>query len=228
MLIEKEKFLEIWPTCLKPLKEADGSTGMHGDPMQDREECWTVIKRLAENPPLNTIIELGVCQGGGLKIWEQILPQNKNSLLIGCDWGPQILWDWANSPVDIRIVKGDTHLRDTWLQVKNILHERGDRKADFLFIDAQHWPKDVELDFKNYGLFVRDYGIIGFHDTRLMRSFLDRFTGAMIDVAAEYVTDPAQNKNEHAVFHKEEIKISTGTGIFWKDPNQNVIKFEEP
>jgi hypothetical protein len=60
-----------------------------------------------------------------------------------------------------------------------------------------------------------------------MRSFWDRFTGAMIDVAAEYETDPTQNKNEHAVFHKEEIKVSTGTGIFWKDPGQNVIKFKE-
>jgi hypothetical protein len=60
-----------------------------------------------------------------------------------------------------------------------------------------------------------------------MRSFWDRFTGAMIDVADQYVTDPAQNKNEHAVFHKEEIKVSTGTGIFWKNPDQNVIKFKE-
>jgi hypothetical protein len=221
MLIEKNKFIELWTSTLKYYID-----DFHGSPMQDITECWTIIKRLDDNPPLNTIIELGVCQGGGLKVWEQILPQNKQSLLIGVDWGPNILWDYANSPVDIRIVKGDTHTPDTWQTVKQILLERN-RKADFLFIDAQHWPKDVEQDFIDYGAFVRDYGIIGFHDTRLMRSFWDRFTGAMIDVADQYVTDPAQNKNEHAVFHKEEIKVSTGTGIFWKNPDQNVIKFKE-
>jgi len=221
MRISKEEFEKIWTSTLKFYID-----DFHGSPMQDIEECWTIVNRLDERPPLNTIIELGVCQGGGLKVWEQILPQNKESLLIGVDWGPNILWDWGSSPVDIRIVKGDTHAPDTWQSVKQILLERN-RKADFLFIDAQHWPKDVEQDFIDYGAFVRDYGIIGFHDTRLMRSFWDRFTGAMIDVAAEYETDPTQNKNEHAVFHKEEIKVSTGTGIFWKDPGQNVIKFKE-
>jgi hypothetical protein len=85
MLIDKQKFIDLWQTTLKPLLEADGTTGMHGAPMQEIEENWTIIKRLDENPPLNTIIELGVCQGGGLKVWEQILPQNKQSLLIGVD-----------------------------------------------------------------------------------------------------------------------------------------------
>ena len=121
MLIEKQKFINLWQINPQTPYKADGTTGMHGSPMQDIEENWTIIKRLDENPPLNTIIELGVCQGGGLKVWEQILPQNKESLLIGVDWGPNILWDWANSPVDIRIVKGDTHAPDTCLKVKQIL-----------------------------------------------------------------------------------------------------------
>jgi hypothetical protein len=227
MLIEKQKLLEIYQTLPTPILDGDGYTRKHGEPMQDPEELYTLIQRLDANSPLNTIIELGVCQGGGLKVWEQILPQNKQSLLIGVDWGPNILWDYANSPVDIRIVKGDTHAQDTWQAVKQILHERGDRKADFMFIDAQHWPKDVEQDFTDYGGFVRDNGIIGFHDTRLMRSFWDRFTGAMVDSGDKYLTDPDQNRSEHAVFHKEEIKNSFGTGIFWKVPGQNVIKFKE-
>jgi hypothetical protein len=228
LLIEKEKFVSLWQTTLKPVVEADGTTGLHGSPMQDIEECWTILKRLDENqpPPLRTIIELGVCQGGGLKVWEQILPQSKDSLLIGVDWGPNIFWDYKNSPVDIRIVRGNTHDAGVRAEVKGILQERG-RQADFLFIDAQHWPKDVEADFVDYGGFVRDNGIIGFHDVRLWRSFWDKFTGGMIDVAAQYETDPEQNRNERAVFHKEEIKISTGAGIFWKIPNQTVIKFRE-
>ena len=227
MLIEKEKFINLWQTTLKPLIEADGSTGMHGSPMQEIEENWTIVKRLDENPPLNTIIELGVCQGGGLKVWEQLLPQNKESLLIGVDWGPNVLWDWANSPVDIRIIKGDTHAEDTRLQVKNILRERGDRKADFLFIDAQHHPADVEKDMIDYGGFVRENGIIGLHDVRLSRSFWSTLTGGSLDSGGTYLTDPAVAAVEHAVFHTEEIKISTSCGIFWKMPNQTVIKFRD-
>lgn len=224
MLIEKDRFLKLWETTLKPLQEADGSIGMHGAPMQDQEECWILIERLDKNPPLNTIIELGVCQGGGLKVWEQILPQNKDSLLIGVDWGPNVLWDYKSSPVDIRIVKGNTHDPATRNAVKQILQEKG-RKADFMFIDAQHHPKDVEADFVDYGGFVRDNGIIGFHDTRLFRSFWDKFTGGGEDADDDWET--AHLHIERAVFHKEEIKFSTGSGIFWKLPNQTVITFRE-
>ena len=221
MLIEKQKFIDLWKSTLKFYID-----DFHGSPMQDIEECWTIIKRLDDNPPLNTIIELGVCQGGGLKVWEQILPQNKESLLIGVDWGPNILWDWDNSPVDIRIVKGDTHAPDTWQTVKQILLERN-RKADFLFIDAQHHPADVEKDMIDYGGFVRDNGIIGLHDVRLSRSFWSRMTGGSRNSDGTYTTDPEVAAVEHAVFHTEEIKISTSCGIFWKMPNQTVIKFRD-
>lgn len=220
MLIEKDKYLEYWKTLIKHFPDGvGGAMREHGSPMVDPEEMWILLNRLEANPPLNTIIELGVCEGGGLKIWEQILPQNKNSLIIGVDWGPNILWDYKNSPVDIRIVTGDTHDESSRNQVIQILKEREDRKADFLFIDAQHWAKDVEVDFRDYGRFVRDYGIIGFHDTRLMRSFWDKFTGNGEDSTGE------NYHIERAIFHKEEIKYSLGTGIFWKLPNQTVFKF---
>ena len=221
MRISKEEFEKIWISTLKFYID-----DFHGSPMIDIEETWTLAKRLDDNPPLNTIIELGVCQGGGLKVWEQLLPQNKESLLIGVDWGPNILWDFANSPVDIRIVKGDTHSPDTWQAVKQILQERN-RKADFLFIDAQHHPKDVEQDIIDYGGFVRDNGIIGLHDVRLCRSFWSKITGGCRDVDGTYTTDPIVAAVEHAVFHTEEIKISTSCGIFWKMPNQTMVKFRE-
>jgi hypothetical protein len=222
--ISRERLGEIYEQTLVSMLDGDGVTRKHGSPMQDPEELWVLLQRLYDNRPLDTIIELGVCQGGGLKVWEQILPQNKNSLLIGVDWNPNVLWDWKSSPVDIRILKGDTHNSDTWACVKSIL---GDRKADFLFIDAQHWPKDVELDMVDYGGFVRDNGIIGFHDVRLCRSFWSKITGGSLDSGDKYLTDPEVGAVEHAVFHTEEIKISTSCGIFWKLPNQTVIKFRE-
>jgi hypothetical protein len=219
MLIEKDEFLKYWESMIKYFPDGEGgSLRGHGSPMLDPEETWILLDRLEKNPPLNTILELGCCEGGGLKIWEQILPQNKNSLLISIDWGPNVLWDYQNSRVDIRIVKGDTHDEATRNIVKQMLEGR---KVDFLFIDAQHWPKDVEFDFRDYGGFVRDNGIIGFHDTRLMRSFWDKFTGGMEDSTGE------NYHIERAIFHKEEIKYSLGTGIFWKLPNQTVFNFRD-
>lgn len=224
MLIEKQKLLEIYQTLPTAMLDGDGVTRRHGEPMQDQEELWVLINRLSENPPLNIIIELGVCQGGGLKVWEQLLPQNKQSLLIGVDGGPNILWDWRNSSVDIRIVTGNTHDLATREQVKQIL---SGRKADFMFIDAGHWPADVEADLYDYGGFVRDNGIIAFHDVRLCRSFWSKLTGGTLDSGDKYLTDSAVGAVEHAVFHTEEIKNSTSTGIFWKLPNQTVMKFKE-
>jgi hypothetical protein len=221
MRISKEEFEKLWTSTLKFYID-----DFHGSPMTDIEETWTLAKRLDDNPPLNTIIELGVCQGGGLKVWEQLLPQNKESLLIGVDWGPNILWDYANSPVDIRIVKGDTHAPDTRQAVKQILLERN-RKADFMFIDAQHHPTDVEADMIDYGGFVRENGIIGLHDVRLCRSFWSKITGGCRDVDGTYTTDPVVAAVERAVFHTEEIKISTSCGIFWKMPNQTMVKFRD-
>ena len=40
----------------------------------------------------------------------------------------------------------------------------GDRKLDFLFIDADHTYEGVKRDFEMYSPLVREGGIIAFHD----------------------------------------------------------------
>lgn len=61
---------------------------------------------------------------------------------------------------DVFIV-GDTHDEATW---KSIEHAIGG-KVDLLFIDAGHKRADVEQDFSDYEPFVRQGGIIAFHDS---------------------------------------------------------------
>lgn len=237
-LIDRQTFLALWTNMLKYFPDgAGGSMRGHGSPMQDPDELWHLLGRIEANGPLRTILEVGVCEGGGLKVWEMILPQTKDSLLVGVDWNPNPLWytadrirhpdvnplpdgitDLPASPVTLKLVKGNTHDESTRAAVKLAL---GGRQVDFLFIDAQHHAAEVERDLVDYGGFVRDNGIIAFHDTRLFRSFWDRFTGGGED---------STGKNPHienAVFHKEEIKLAFGTGIFWKLPNQTVVKFRE-
>jgi 23S rRNA U2552 (ribose-2'-O)-methylase RlmE/FtsJ len=217
MLIERKKLEKLWWAMEIIVPEPADPERKRGAPMQDLEECWWLIKRLSENGQLNTIIELGTADGGGLKIWEQLL--KPGDTLITVDWSPNILWDWGGSDRNIQSIKGNTHEEETRSQVTEALNGK---KADFLFIDAQHHPADVQLDAIDYGGFVRDNGIIGFHDTRLTRSWWDEFTGGGIDAS-----DNPRNRQESDVFHKEEIKLALGTGIFWKLPNQTVVKFRE-
>lgn len=248
-LIEKEKLYNLWNRTekgglLKVIPEENNRE--RGSPMSDPLENWWLIRRLEENiqdeGPILTILELGVADGGGAKIWEQVLlsqlkytkngNNSKELLYIGIDWGPNILWDYKNSPIDIRIIANDTHKPETREHVKQILIEKGKedgreiRKVDFLFIDAQHFSEDVKRDLEDYGSFVGNHRMIGFHDTRLMRKFWDHFTGGGID-ATDDPTNEIGFKNEKAVFHKEEIKYSLGTGLFWKTPDQTVVKFRD-
>ncbi len=246
MLIEKEKLMNYWNTSTSGIHKVfddnlGGGPRLRGGPMQDAEELLLVLKRLEENINefgcVKTILELGVADGGGMKIWEQVLlSQNNPTILkdkqtltyIGIDYKPNPLWDVTLSSVDIRMISGNTHDYSTRQQVKNILKEKNIDNIDFLWIDAQHWSIDVRQDFEDYGGFIGDNRMICFHDTRLCRSFWDEFTGNSIDAGrADGVYGESEDRVEKMIFHKEEIKNSLGTGIFYKLPNQNVVKFKE-
>lgn len=237
-LIDIQEFLKFWKSdkeggLVRIVPESGNPNRERGGPMQDSKELWILLKRIEENinefGEISTILELGTADGGGLYVWQKILERNgkgKDNLLITVDHDPNILWDYRTSPIDIRSVVGNTHHDYTRLQVKHILKEKGNRKVDFLFIDGAHWPDDVKKDLMDYGGFVKDNGLIGFHDTRLMRSYWDIFTGGGVDATC----DPKNEigfKNENAIFHKEEIKCRLGTGIFWKTYGQTVVKFRE-
>lgn len=243
-LIEKQELFNLWNRTekgglLRVMPEENNRE--RGSPMSDPLENWWLLRRLEENiqdeGPILTILELGVADGGGAKIWEQVLltqlkyTKNRNNpkelLYIGVDWSPNILWDYKNSPIDMRIISNDTHKQETREQVKQILIEKGNRKVDFLWIDAQHHSEDVKRDFEDFGSFVKDNGIIGFHDTRLCREMFDKFLGATGIAADDNPRNIEGYKSEKAIFHKEEIKYSLGTGIFWKTQDQTVVKFRD-
>lgn len=246
-LIEKERLNNLWNRTekgglVRTVSKEGCPDREGGNPWSDPSETMWLIKRIEENieefGPVLTVLELGVAEGGGAKIWEQVLltqlknvKDTKDLLYIGVDWSPNIMWNWKNSPVDIRTVTGNTHNEATRNQVKQILIEKGSgekiRKIDFLFIDAQHWSVDVKQDFIDYGSFVDENRLIGFHDTRLCRSFWDEFTGGGIDAADDKNSPTGYNIQERMIFHKEEFKSAFGAGLFWKLPTQNVIKFRD-
>ena len=97
------------------------------------EFIWIVDKVKKLNP--TAILEIGIEAGGTLKIWEQLLTQNKDSLLIGIDLSPNVQWDLKQSNVSVTVIQGNAHNIDVFKQVQSILKGR---KFDFIFIDAEH------------------------------------------------------------------------------------------
>jgi predicted phosphodiesterase len=62
-------------------------------------------------------------------------------------------------------VLGDSHDDSTVEEVRKVL---GGKKVDLLFIDGDHTQEGAERDFVKYKQFVREGGIVAFHDISSM------------------------------------------------------------
>lgn len=137
----------------------------HNHPMEDggglppasqvQEELEKFLSLLREDPP-RVVLEIGVERGGTLARFAQAA--RDDALLIGVDINPP-----ESVPVGVRqklhLVRGDSHERSIWAQVRDIL---GGRSVDILFIDGDHFK--MPLDFEDYSPFVRAGGIVAVHD----------------------------------------------------------------
>jgi glycosyltransferase involved in cell wall biosynthesis len=132
------------------------------------ELIWIADKVRTLNP--TAILEIGVESGGTMKIWEQLLPQNKSSILIGIDLSPNMQWDITKSKASVTVIKGNAHTEEVLQQVKEILQ---DRKLDFIFIDSEHTPTAARLETETYQQFIKPLGVIGYHDIGDIKGFLD-------------------------------------------------------
>jgi predicted O-methyltransferase YrrM len=68
---------------------------------------------------------------------------------------------FARKQQQVVVLHLDSHDRATVTAVQNVL---GDRKLDFLFIDADHSAAGVRADFALFSPLVRDGGWVAFHD----------------------------------------------------------------
>jgi len=139
---------------------------------------------------LRGFIELGSANGASFYCWAMRIP---NGPKVCVDWnygfgmGPGDIIRpynseeefptvkrrnnvWRNSFSDVRIVEGDTQLPETIQKTAAVL---GDELVDWLFIDAEHTRKAVNLDFNNYKQFVNSGGHVGFHDIHQTKDMED-------------------------------------------------------
>lgn len=157
--MDKQEFMEIFNNFHVP---------------HDPEELYWLVNMVETLNP-KAIIEIGVEGGGSFRFWDRILPPK--GILIGID--PQhpktmVKWDWKNSDRDIHVIEGRSGDPEVIAEVTRLLWGIS---ADFLFIDAEHTSEAATRDFRNYHIFVRQGGFVGFHDINDIIGFWNRLQG---------------------------------------------------
>lgn len=163
-----------------------------------------LLLAMPEKPKI--VMEIGMFHGWSAKNW---IDAFNPELFIGIDN--------CNKPEQAHEVKGeqyhylwghDSHTAYTELRVADILYQQ----VDFLFIDGDHTIEGVTADFEIYSKYVRDGGIIAFHDILFLKQ--------------ECNVKPLWEKLKKKYYYVEMIggPASTGMGVIFKTPLEGAMK----
>jgi len=137
---------------------------------QVRYEITKLLKILKDLKP-KIVLEIGTAGGGTLFLFTKMA--NPEATIISVDlprgyfgggyakWKIPLYQSFAKRRQKIHLVRANSHNPNTFELVKNILDGR---MIDFLFIDGDHTYEGVKIDFNMYSSFVKEGGIIAFHD----------------------------------------------------------------
>ena len=117
------------------------------------------------------LVEIGTAGGGSLFIFTQLAVIGAKIASIDLPLGlfggaypeyrKNFYNSFANNGKKMRLIREDSHLIQTKRELENYLCGE---KIDFLMIDGDHTYEGVKRDFEMYKEFVRNGGIIAFHD----------------------------------------------------------------
>ena len=120
----------------------------------------------------DTFIEVGAYEGASLYVYAGLV-KRKGGLVIAVEDGrrgqkkrTRLKCSMAmieSEGIEVKWVRGNSHLPETLEQVKSAL---GERNVDFLHIDGDHSAAGSMLDWEMYGPLVRPGGMTAFHDIR--------------------------------------------------------------
>jgi cephalosporin hydroxylase len=134
------------------------------NPLQVREEIIQLMKFLARIRP-KVICEIGTAAGGTLFLLSRVYSPEATIVSIDLSAYPRSRDIFFQSLVlptqELYLIRGDSHDFKTLEKVKKKLNGRS---IDFLLIDGDHSYKGVKSDFEMYSQFVKEKGIIAFHD----------------------------------------------------------------
>jgi predicted O-methyltransferase YrrM len=134
--------------------------------MQKSAELTGLIGLIWELQP-KIILEIGVGKGGTSWAWTRFT--NTRVIAVDLVGGP-----WGGGPDEgsVNYIKESCNDRYTFINansqdlttIDKVEEALGDEKIDFLFIDGDHSYEGVKFDFDTYSQFVREGGLIAFHD----------------------------------------------------------------
>jgi predicted O-methyltransferase YrrM len=132
-------------------------------PLQKKTEVLSLLKLLKDLRPKH-LCEIGGAGGGTLFLWCRIAAPDARILSIDVNYTPSQLKafrHFGSRRQTITCLKADSHVASTVDRVQSWL---GKNLLDFLFIDGDHSLAGVSKDYSMYAPYVRQGGIIGFHD----------------------------------------------------------------
>lgn len=157
---KKNKQTETFHNCKSVLDYFHLSTDIFGL-TQKIPEITGFLEYISEIKPAH-VCEIGTLYGGTNFLLSQAVPTVKT--IIGVDLMVRNLAKlkyFKRPDQQSHYVNGSSYAPQTVEKVRAIL---GDRKLDVLFIDGDHTYDGVKQDFLLYRHFVRENGIIAFHD----------------------------------------------------------------
>ena len=140
-------------------------------PIQIRNEIGPLLEILYKLKPEN-ILEIGTANGGTLFLLCQVSSPHATILSVDLPDGPyggDLYPRWkesfyntfAKEKQKLSLIRKDSHDPKTLDTVKELFDGN---KIDFLLIDGDHSYEGVKKDFEIYSRFVKEGGIIAFHD----------------------------------------------------------------
>jgi cephalosporin hydroxylase len=139
-------------------------------PVQTRSEI-VEYARLVQDLRPRTALEIGTFRGGTLFIHSRLATPDATLISIDLPGSPLgWVWRWAHTPIfkrftrneqKLHLLRANSHRKETQLAVSKLLNGR---QLDLLFVDGDHSYAGVRADFEMYSPFVRQGGVVAFHD----------------------------------------------------------------
>ena len=130
-------------------------------PHQDKVEILRLLEFVKNEQPIN-VCEIGTADGGTNFLLTHALLTPR--FMLGIDLYVKKkakLNYFAHDKVSINFIDGSSYESSSISKAEKII---GDKKLDLLFIDGDHTYEGVSRDFFEYKKFVREGGLIVFHD----------------------------------------------------------------
>ena len=139
-------------------------------PMQDRHEVISLIKKLLEMQP-KTILEIGTARGGTLFLFCRAAARDAEIVSVDLpygrngggypSWKVPIYQQFAEPSQKLTLIRANSHLAQSRELVELAVNGR---EFDVIMIDADHSYEGAKRDFELYSSLASRHGIVVLHD----------------------------------------------------------------